>query len=98
MEHINQIDGWAVAKLAWGCVMSLVAFLGARKLNQLDKLQETAATTSEVQKKFESLEASMERTRQELREDMREHREESRETLGRIFQRIDKIADRSGGR
>jgi len=102
---VEEIDAaLAVAKAAWGVVVTVFAWLAARQIKRIDRLEARSATREELNQRFAQLEKSLEdvkaesvRTREELRQDMREHREESRETLGRIFQRLDALSDRARG-
>jgi len=36
-----QVDGWSVAKVLWGFLVSLLSFLGLRQLRRIDNLEKT---------------------------------------------------------
>lgn len=75
---IEQIDGWEVAKVAWGVLMSFFAWLSVRSINRLEALEKTAVTRDEIKDHFH-----------EIREERQIMRGEMNESLHRIETKLD---------
>ena len=73
----------AVLLFLFGGVMSLLAWMGKRQINRIDRLEQSAVTREELAK-----------TLSQMREDRLQMHRENREELKYIRDRLDGIADR----
>jgi len=78
VSDVDQFDGWTIAKLAWGMVVSFVAWLGIRSVNRLDQLERTYVSRDEMKEAFER-----------LQQDRKAMHLDNKESLQRIEAKLD---------
>lgn len=78
MTDANWIDGWKVAEVAYGMVITLLAWMGNRMSTKIDTLEKTAVTREELKEHFG-----------QMRDDRKLMHLENKEALQRIEDKID---------
>ena len=88
------IPGWPVVGYIWGLLMTLVAWVWQRQAKRTDHLEKSSVSVATCDK-------AMDRSRDELAAavnrfdiSLREHRAETKADFARVFERLDRMADR----
>lgn len=87
---MDQLDGWTVAKSAWGILVTILGVMSMRQVKRIDDLEKTSASKKEL----EHLESR-------VSDEMTDLRQERRDRDDRLDQRLDEgfrsIHDRIDG-
>lgn len=81
------VDGWMLAKAAWGVVMTLIGALWLVSRKEVTDLK------ADIAKQLAEMEARQIAARDALSEHVETNRKETRDDFRRVFEKIDNLSD-----
>lgn len=91
------VEGWTVAKVAWGLLVSVAGWVGIRQVARIDSLEETRVEKKVHEDEITRVRTEHQRSIDDVKAALRDHRQEVATNFERIFDRLDTIADRIKG-
>ena len=88
------VSGWQVAGWIWGILMSAFAGIFATKAREIDRLKETSVTQPVCDRTTDRLRSDFGESTKRLEDSLREHRQETMQGFQRVFDRLDKLAEK----
>lgn len=90
---MSDLSGWEAARALWAIVMSVLAWLGIRQIDRIDKLEVSRVEKTEHEKEIIRLREEQQRVIDRFDSSLQQHRVETQAAFNRVFDRLDEIAD-----
>lgn len=90
---MQELTPWDAVRGLWAALMTLLAWLGLRQVDRIDKLEASRVEKAEHEKEMSRLREEQQRVIDRFEHSLQQHRTETQSAFNRVFDRLDEIAD-----
>ncbi len=90
---MQELTPWDAVRGLWAALMTLLAWLGLRQVDRIDKLEASRVQKEEHEKEIQRLREELQRVIERFDNSLQQHRAETQSSFNRVFDRLDEIAD-----